>query len=64
MSSPVNYMRAIDALVEKYGAVQLTLTHNGVGIATPGFGHQVVENRWPEALAALYDSEHEKASVT
>jgi hypothetical protein len=57
MNDPRNYMKAVDALVARYGAIRLVLTHNGVGIATPGFAHQVVANRWPEALAALYDSE-------
>jgi hypothetical protein len=60
MNKPENYTQALEALVKKYGAIQLTLTHHGVGIATPGFAHEVVENDWCDALATLYDSEQSK----
>lgn len=60
MSLPANYMKALDALVAKYGAIQLTLTHHAIGLSTPGFAHHVVENEWPQTLAALYDAEHPK----
>ena len=57
MNCPSNYSRALTALVLKYGAMQITLTRGAVGIATPGFGHHVIENTWAVALAKLYDSE-------
>jgi hypothetical protein len=65
MSDPNNYMKALDKLVVKYGAIQLTLIRHAIGIATPGFTHHVVKNEWPEALAALYDAEasHELREV-
>ena len=64
MADPRNYMKAVDALVAKYGAIQLTLTHNGVGIAIPGFGHhgKFEKIAGPKlSREHFYDSEHAKA---
>ncbi len=58
MSKPENYMRAIAALVAKYGAIQLTLVKNGVSLSTPGREHEVMCDTWTETLAALYQAEH------
>jgi hypothetical protein len=58
MSRPRNYMKALEGLIQKYGAIQVTLVSGWVGISTPGWERVANGDTWLDALAALYDAEH------
>lgn len=49
---------ALNTLVHKYGAVQITLTAGSVSIVSPGLIVQGIGNSWVEALGDFWDQEH------